>query len=150
LENKYFNYVVLVLGLGVILLTVLLWPVGALIRKHYGRPLQLTLSESRHRLLVRLVCVLFVVLLLGWVVVLSRSNDINGLNSLPRWVIIFGLLGVLCSIGAIYVVWNAFRSWSTSGRWIWAKVHDLALAIAFIGLVWFLLNWKLMNFSVHF
>jgi len=47
-------------------------------------------------------------------------------------------------------VWNAFRSWSTSGRWIWAKVHDVVLAIACIGLVWFLLNWKLMNFNVHF
>jgi hypothetical protein len=117
-ENKYLNYVVLIFGLGVILLTVLLWPVGALIRKHYGRPLQLTSSESRQRLLVRLVCVLFVVLLLGWVAVLSMANDINGLNSLPRWVIIFGLLGVLCSIGAIYVVFNAFRSWRTSGRWI--------------------------------
>ena len=149
-ENKYFNYAVLIFGLGVILLTVLLWPVGALIRRHYGRPLQLTPAESRQRLLVRLVCVLFVVLLLGWVAVLSMSNDINGLNSLPRWVIIFGLLGVLCSIGAIYVLWNAFRSWSTSGRWIWAKVHDLALAIACLGLVWFLLNWKLMNFNVHF
>ena len=78
------------------------------------------------------------------------ANDINRLNSLARWVIIFGLLGVLCSIGAIYVVFNAFRSWRISGRWILAKVHDLALAIACIGLVWFLLNWKLMNFNVHF
>jgi CubicO group peptidase (beta-lactamase class C family) len=150
LENKYFNYAILIFGLGVVLLTVLLWPVGALIRKHYGRPLQLTPSESRQRLLVRLVCVLFVGLFVGWVSVLSMANDINGINSLPRWVIIFGLLGIVCCIGAIYVVLNAFRSWRTSGRWIWARVHDLALAIACIGLVWFLLNWKLMNFNVHF
>jgi CubicO group peptidase (beta-lactamase class C family) len=147
-ENKYFNYVVLAFGLGVVLLTVLLWPVGTLIRKHYGRPLQLISSERRQRLVVRLVCVLFVVLFLGWVVVLSMANDINGLNSLPRWVIIFGLLGVLCSIGTIFVVLHAFRSWRTSGRW--AKVHEVALAIACVGLVWFLLNWKLMNFNVHF
>ena len=150
LENKYFNYVILIFGLGVILLTVLLWPVGALIRKHYARPLMLTPTEKRKRLLVRLVCLLFLGLFLGWVAVLSMANDINAINSLPKWVIIFGILGVMCSIGTIFVVINAFRSWGTSGRWIWAKLHDVALAIACLGLVWFLLNWKLMNFNVHF
>jgi CubicO group peptidase (beta-lactamase class C family) len=149
-ENKYLNYTILIFGLAVVLLTVLLWPVGALIRKHYGRPLELTAPEKHQRLLVRLVAALFVILFLGWVGVLSMANDINGLNALPRWVIIFGLLGVLCTIGTIFVVVNAFRSWRTSGRWIWAKLHDLALAIACAGLVWFLLNWKLMNFNVHF
>jgi len=149
-ENKYFNYVILIFGLGVILLTVLLWPVGALIRKHYARPLMLTPTEKRKRLLVRLVCLLFLGLFLGWVTVLSMANDINAINSLPKWVIIFGILGVMCSIGTIFVVINAFRSWGNSGRWIWAKLHDVALAIACLGLVWFLLNWKLMNFNVHF
>jgi CubicO group peptidase (beta-lactamase class C family) len=149
-ENKYFNYVILIFGLGVILLTVLLWPVGALIRKHYARPLMLTPTEKRKRLLVRLVCLLFLGLSLGWVTVLSMADDINAINSLPKWVIVFGILGVMCSIGTIFVVVNAFRSWGTSGRWIWAKLHDVALAIACLGLVWFLLNWKLMNFNVHF
>jgi len=148
-ENKYFNYGVLIFGLLVILLTVLLWPVGALIRKHYARPLELTASEKQGRLLVRLVCLLFVVLFVGWLTVLSLANDINGINSLPKWVIIFGILGVLCSIGTVFVVIHALRTWR-SGRWIWAKVHELLLALACVGLVWFLFNWKLMNFNVHF
>lgn len=149
-QNKYVNYAALIFGLVVVCLTVLLWPVGALIRKHYGRPLSLTPSERRQRLLARLVCVLFVILFLGWVTVLSRANEINAINSLPRWVIIFGILGVLCSIAAIFVVLNAFKSVGSSGRWVWAKIHDVALALACIGLVWFLLNCKLMNFNVHF
>jgi hypothetical protein len=83
-------------------------------------------------------------------VALSRANDINAINSLPPLVIIFGVLGVLCSIGTIFVALNAFRTWGTSGRWIWAKVHDVVLALACLGLVWFLFNWKLMNFNVNF
>jgi CubicO group peptidase (beta-lactamase class C family) len=150
LENKYFNFVILFFGLGVVLLTVLLWPVGALIRKHYTRPLALQLPERRQRLYVRLVCALFVALFVGWVAVLSATDDITAINTLPRWVIIFGIIGVLCSLGTILVVLNAFRSWRTSGRWIWAKLHDLMLAFACVGLVWFLLYWKLMNFNVHF
>jgi hypothetical protein len=65
-------------------------------------------------------------------------------------VITFGFLGLLSVLGTLIVVWNAFRSWRTRGKWIWAKLHDLALALASVGLVWFLLNWKLMNFNVHF
>jgi CubicO group peptidase (beta-lactamase class C family) len=150
LENKYFNLTILIFGLSVIALTVLLWPVGAILRKHYAHPLELTAGERRQRLLVRLVCILFLCLFIGWVSVLSAADDITAINALPRWVIIFGLLGLLSVLGTLIVVWNALRSWRTRGKWIWAKLHDLALALACVGLVWFLLNWKLMNFNVHF
>src|SRR5215831_648209 len=150
LENKYFNLTVLIFGLSVIALTVLLWPVGASLRKHYAHPLELTAAERRQRLLVRLVCILFLCLFIGWVSVLSAADDITAINALPRWVIIFGILGLLSVLGTLIVVWNAFLSWRTRGKWIWAKLHDLALALASVGLVWFLLNWKLMNFNVHF
>jgi CubicO group peptidase (beta-lactamase class C family) len=147
-ENKYVSFTVLIFGLGMILLTLLLWPVGALIRKHYARPL--APSDKSGRLLVRLVCLLFIVLFFGWVTALSMANDINGINSLSKFVVIFGVLGVLCSLSSIFVVINAFRSWGTSGRWIWAKIHDLLMALACVGLVWFLWIWKLMNFNLNF
>jgi CubicO group peptidase (beta-lactamase class C family) len=150
LENKSFNLSLLIFGLSVVLLTVLLWPVGAILRKHYGHPLDLAPAERRRRLLVRMVCVLFLGLCIGWVSVLSATDDIAAINSLPRWVVIFGLLGLLCALGAILVVWNALRSWRTANKWIWAKLHDVTLALACLALVWFLLNWKLMNFNLHF
>jgi hypothetical protein len=150
LENKYVNFVILFFGLSVVLLTVLLWPVGALIRKHYARPLSLEPPERRRRLYVRLVSLLFLALFVGWVAVFSATDSITALNALPRWIVIFGIVGILCSLGTILVVLNAFRSWRTSGMWIWAKLHDLALAVACVGLVWFLITWKLMNFNVHF
>src|SRR5215472_9752868 len=62
LENKYFNLTILIFGLSVIALTVLLWPVAAILRKHYAHPLELTAAERRQRLLVRLVSILFVCL----------------------------------------------------------------------------------------
>jgi len=150
LENKYFNLTILIFALSVLVLTVLLWPVGAILRKHYAHSLELTAAERRQRLLVRLVCILFLCLFVGWVSVLSATDDITAINALPRWVIIFGLLGLLSVPGTLIVVWNALQSWRTAGKWIWAKLHDLALALACIGLVWFLLSWKLMNFNVHF
>ena len=150
LESKPFNLGLLIFGLVVILLTVLLWPAGAMIRKHYGRPLELNPDERRQRLLARLVCLLFLVVSIGWVVAISLTDSISALDSLPPWIIIFGLLGVVCALGTIFVVLNAIRSWRTSGRWIWAKLHDVALALACLSLVWFLFTWKLLSFKTNF
>jgi hypothetical protein len=149
-EGKLFNFGILIFGLVVVLLTVLLWPVGAMIRKHYGRPLELNPDERRQRLLARLVCLLFLIVSIGWVVAISLTDSISALDSLPPWIIIFGLLGVVCAIGTIFVVLNAVRSWRTSGRWIWAKLHDVALALACLSLVWFLFTWKLLSFKTNF
>jgi hypothetical protein len=84
-----------------------------MIRKHYGRPLELNPDVRRQRLLVRLVCLLFLVVFIGWVVAISATDSITSLNSLPPWIIIFGLLGVVCALGTIFVVLNAVRSWRT-------------------------------------
>jgi hypothetical protein len=45
---------------------------------------------------------------------------------------------------------EAFRSWSTPNRWLWTKLHDTALALACLGLVWFAITWNLMNFNMHY
>ncbi|MBS1868016.1 MAG: hypothetical protein JSS69_19055 [Acidobacteria bacterium] len=97
-----------------------------------------------------MVCALFFGLFLGWIVVLSMANEVTAISALPHWVVIFGFVGLLCTFGTLFVILNAVRSLRTPGRWIWAKLHDLLLATACIGLVWFLLNWNLMNFNVHF
>ena len=100
--------------------------------------------------MVRLVCLLFTALAIGWIAALSMTDEISAFNKLPLWVVIFGILGVLCAFGTILVMMNAVRSWQTSGRWIWSKLHDVALAVACLGLVWFLFAWKLMNFNLNF
>ena len=150
-ENKYFNYTLAIFGLVMVVLTVLLWPVGALIRKHYGRPLDLTPLQRKLRLGVRLVCILFIIFLGGWMAVLTKGMGApGGVNELAPWIICFGILGVLCVFGAVFVCVNAFRSWTTPNRWIWTQLHDTALALGCLSLVWFAITWNLMNFNIHY
>src|SRR6266436_1327937 len=80
LENKFFNIGLLIFGLGVLGLTVLLWPVAAIVRKHYSKQLGYTPSDSRLRLLARIVSILFVVFYVGWLSLLSLSDDPKGIN----------------------------------------------------------------------
>ena len=150
LENKYFVLAVLIFGVTVISLTVLLWPVAAIVRKHYGKKLDMPPAALRWRLWVRMVCLLFLALFVGWAVALSRADDFSVLNGLAPWVVLFGILAIVCSLGAVLVCFNAVRGWTASGRWIWTKLHDLSLALACVGLVWFLFTWNLMNFRLRF
>ncbi len=150
-ENKYFNYTLAIFGLTMVILTVLLWPVGWLIRKHYGRPLDLTPLDCKLRLGVRLVCILFIGLFGGWLAVLSlATSSPGGVNTLAPWIIVFGILGVICVLGAILACVNAFRNWSAPNRWIWTKLYETALALACLCLVWFAFTWNLMNFNIHY
>ena len=149
-ENKLVNYLLLTFSLGVMAFTILLWPVAAIARKHYGRPLELNPSERKLRLVARIIILLNLVFVLGWLLALSRAEDPGALNSLAPWIITLGIQGVLCVFGILPVGVNAYRSWSAPGRWIWTKLHDTALVLACAGLAWFAFTWKLLNFNLHF
>ncbi|PYU07057.1 MAG: hypothetical protein DMG34_04890, partial [Acidobacteria bacterium] len=150
LENKFFNIGLSIFGLGVLGLTVLLWPVAAIVRKHYSKQLGYTPSDSRLRLLARIVSILFLVFYVGWLSVLSLSDDPNGINGLPPWIVALGILGVICTFGTTLVWLNAVRSLRNPTRWIWTKLHDLVLALACLALVWLAFTWNLMNFNIHY
>ncbi len=150
LENETFNIVVLSFGLGVLGLTILLWPVAAIVRKHYRKPLDYSPADNKRRLLVRFVCIVLLVFYIGWVIMLSLLDDLSSINRLPPWIIILGILGVISAIGTIFVWVNSFRSVREPSRWLWTKLHDVALAVACLGLIWLAFAWHLMSFNVHY
>jgi len=76
-KRKHFRqdhrqYVILGFGLGVIALTLLLWPVAAILRRHYGKPLTLESSCPAHPWILRIVCALNI----------FSSSDFHGLSGL--------------------------------------------------------------------
>jgi CubicO group peptidase (beta-lactamase class C family) len=148
-ESRYFNYGVLAFGVGVVTLTILWWPLGAVVRKHYGRALELNQWERRARLAVRAVCILFIVFYGGWGLAISQvGEDPAWTNGLPPWVIALGILGVICVLGAIVACLNAVRGVTTQNRNLWSKLHDAVVALACLNLVWFAITWNLVNFNV--
>ncbi len=149
-EGSMFNLTILVGGLAVLGLTLLLWPVAALVRWHYGRRLELTPAERRWRLLVRMVCAIDIGFALGFVGALSGglgdpAKLTRGLDAALRVVQRVGWVGVAGTLLALY---NHFRSWSNRGRWWWWKVHDSGIALACIGFSWFVLHWNMLHWSL--
>jgi len=150
-DNKNFNMAIIVPSLIFMALAVLFWPVGASIRWHYGTKLDLTSSEKRLRLAVRLVCIVDLVFVVGWCVFISGTNDVTNLSrSRDPLLYLLEILGVIAAMGTLIVILHAFRSWAKTGKWIWAKLFDVALALACISFTWFIWHWNLINFNLRY
>lgn len=134
-----------------IVLAVLLWPVGALLRRHFGRPLQLTPAERRSRLVVRLVCVIDLLLFCGWLTLLSFADRPNTINELGPYAMALEAIGVLSILGTLFALIQALHYWSQKDRWIWTKLQETAIALACVGVVWFTWSWNLiLNFNLRY
>lgn len=148
-QGSLFNMSILVGSLTIFALTLVLWPVAALVRRHYGRKLDLTPAQRRSRLLVRLVCAADLAFVVAWFATLSGAfNDpakLNrGLDPVLHVVELIGWVGVLGTLVALYHVFRVGKS-----GW-WAKVRDAGVALASVGFAWFLLHWNLLNWSLNY
>jgi CubicO group peptidase (beta-lactamase class C family) len=143
----------LIIGsLAVILLTLVFWPVAALLRKHYGKPLALTLKQKRLRLLVRLCCVAYVIFFGAYLLFFSMALKDIGMLS-PRsnpWLRLIQIVGWLGVIGTLFAVYNAFRSWQDSQRWLWGRIFDTVIALGCVGAIWFVFTWNMLHWSLKY
>jgi CubicO group peptidase (beta-lactamase class C family) len=151
-DRSLINMSILIGALAVLVLTLLLWPVAALVRWHYGRTLELSPAERRWRLLVRIVCAVDLAFALAWVAALSGGFDdpakLNrGLDPVLRIIQLAGWLGVLGTLLALY---NHFRSWRNRDRWWWSKLQDSGIALACLGFAWFVLHWNMLHWSLNY
>ena len=151
-QTTMFHSVVILGALAVLALTLLLWPLAALARLHYGRKLELDEKQRRWRLLVRVVCAIDLAFALAWIAAFAGAfNDPAKLNRsldpLLRGVQVIGWIGVVGTLAAIY---NHFVSWSDSGRWWWSKLHASGIALACLGFTWFLWYWHMLHWSLNY
>ena len=136
----------------ILALTLLLWPVAAVIRRHYKQQLNLTPQQRRLRLLVRLTCLFDLLFLIGFVAFFSLSEKDIGMlsprfNPLLRVIQIVGWVGVL---GTLAVVYSAFLAWRDQARWLWSRLSESLIALACIAFVWFVFTWNMLHWSLRY
>ena len=151
-ESSLFNMIILIGSLTVFALTLLLWPMAALVRRHYGRKLDLSPAERRWRLLVRMVCAVDLAFVLAFLAALSGASDdpskLNrGLDPVLHIVELIGFVGVLGTLAALY---NSSRFWNYRDRWWWAKIHHAGIALACLGFSWFVLHWNVLHWGLNY
>ncbi|HWS17044.1 MAG TPA: hypothetical protein VN223_03480, partial [Candidatus Elarobacter sp.] len=141
----------LILGVMVVLgLTLLCWPLAAIIRGHYHQQLNLDSAYLRLRPWVRIVCAVDVAFLMIFLTVLSSAGP-SALSS--RTDLKFHAiqsLGVLGALGTVVVLLACLRSMRDPQAWFWSKAWNLLLLLACLGFVWFSLHWNLLNFNMNY
>ena len=139
-------------SLGFILLTLVLWPVAAIVRKRYGRTVA---AEAGTRLLFRLsrvVCLLIVGMLAALAFPMSRiGEDVGFLGDKANpFLHISHALGWLACAGLLVLVFAMIRFWRTSGIGWWPRVHSTLLTIAVFVFLWFAWQYQLLSPSTNF
>ena len=152
LKRSKLNLTLLGIALVSFVLTLLAWPVGAMLRRHYAHELVLAPPYRWLRLIVRIAALLAILFVALWGKFLSGvqgdiarfSSDADGSLRLLQ---LLALLGVLGGIAAVAL---AVRSWSDGSVWRWTAVWNTILAAAFVWYAGFLVNWHLFTPSLRY
>jgi len=152
LKKSLPNLVILVFAVIMFALTLLFWPVNAVLRWHYDVRLELDGRYRRWRMLMRLVYfidLVFMGLFALWLS--SLESDIAGLSShFDTRLHLLQALGLVGALASLLSVVYCLRSWRSESLWIWTKIWNTMLTLACLGFVFFLLNWHMLNFNLRY
>jgi len=135
-----------------LLLTVLAWPVSAILRRYYGAPYKVYGRDAKAHRIIRItalaVLAAFVIAVTTMVVMMS------GLDSLvPRndWLVnlVRVLTLVVFPIGAAVSLWNAWVVLRSSRR-KWAKFWAIVLALSCLVILWVGYVFSLIGYGAHY
>ncbi len=139
-------------SLGLLVATLLLWPIAALIRKRYGRPLPLSPSDRFLFRLSRVVCLLEIgfIALVGLPMSRADTNVSFIGDGLNPWLTASHITGWLAAVGLIVLLIAALRFWKIPELGWWARVHATLLLLASVTFMSFAWWGHLLGTSLKF
>jgi len=151
LNKTIFNYLVLGFSLGVLALNLLLWPLAAILRRHYGKPLTLDPRARRMRMILHVICAIDLLFVIGFALIFSSLDKAGGLGAQGDiWLHLLQVIGVLGGIAALFAILAAAVSWTDKQQWVWYRVWNVLLGFACVGFLWFTFHWHMLNFNLRY
>jgi hypothetical protein len=148
-QNGKLLLTVLGISLGLMLLTLILWPIAWFVRRHYGRRLELTKGELLLRVGVRIVFalnVIFIAALIGLIMYGLTHLEVFSDRG-TTWFKLAQTIGLIGAVGMVVVLLNAIAAWISKSRRIWGKLQATIMLLACLGVLWFALAGNLLRFS---
>jgi hypothetical protein len=134
------------------LVTTLLWPVAAIVRRRNNLKLDLEGRDERGRVLSRVAAVAVTLVSLGWLALfITVSSRLAMLGpSLDPWLVLLHLVSILGYVGgAIALLWAAAIAWTGRRRWP-GKVWTSVLAVSAVVMLWMAWVYHLMSFTSRY
>ena len=152
LKGENLNLGAIIFAVTIFVLTLLFWPINAMLRSHYGYPLELTPQYVRLRRWMRWICIIDLTFIICFGLWLMSVNDniallSSAFNTKLRMMQVIGLLG---AIGTLVAINYCLRSWGDARLWFWTKIWNTLLMLACLGYTFFLINWHTLNFTLNY
>lgn len=142
----------LLFSLAMLALTVLFWPIKALLRWRYASPFPLSGRSAMLYRLTRLVALIDLAFLGGWACTLAMGGNSLAIftNAYdPVWRV-FQVLGVIGLVGTIFPLLNVREAFGDPARPWWTKLTDVAILVACIGVMYFGFAFRMFNLTLNY
>ena len=141
-----------VASLGVLALTVIFWPVAALVRRRYRKPLPYTGLEAKAYRWGRIGALLSLAAMGGWIgTILAMFSDLKMLSARLDWLVlllhVFGTIAVFA--GLALALWHLSIVWKANKRWL-GKIWAVALVFAAAICAWVAVAYHLVGISTNY
>ena len=152
LQSKAVVLPLLIASVTMMALTLLLWPVAAIVRKRYGRKLFTDKTSRLLFVLSRVTCLLFVAMIVVLHIPMNGlENDISWFSDrIDPWLRTAQGLGWAACLGILVMAAAAVRFWRTPELGWWLRVHATLLLAAAVTFAWFSWQWHLLPGSLKF
>ncbi|MBW4332143.1 beta-lactamase family protein [Stakelama sp. CBK3Z-3] len=142
----------LYLSLAILLLTAVLWPVRAIIRRRFGGSLALDRRAMQAYRASRIGALLLAAAVIGWIVTISAmfsaTNNLSASFDPIVWIMeIFATLAIVGGFGL--VAWNAWQVWREPRRWT-ARTWSVVLVLAAFMVLWVGLVFNMIGLGVNY
>ncbi len=139
-------------SLAALLLTVLAWPVSALVRRHYGVRYALAGADARAHRWIRIASLAVLVAMGGMIaMIFVMMSDLAMMSPGKDGMVIVvrALTTLILPLGAAVALWNA---WTVlrSKRSRWAKLWGVVLAIACLALLFIAIACHVVGVSANY
>ena len=139
-------------GLLALLLTVLAWPVSALVRRHYKVSYPLTGRDARAHRLSRIASLAVFAVFAGVLAVIAiMFSELDRLAPGNDWIVMTSrvLALIVIPIGTAVSLWNAWVVLGSKRRWT-AKLWAIVLALSCLAILWASVAFHLVGFSAYY
>ncbi len=136
---------------AILALTVLAWPIAAWRRRKRGTPLALSPRELQIYRVARVVALIDVVFLIGWMGIVSAGNaDLAAYDGrLDVWFYVLHLLGFVGAVGALVAIWNGWLAIAGKRGWK-ATTWNVGLAVSCVAVSWFGFAFNLIRLTLQY
>lgn len=152
LRGAPLNLTILCLALLVLVSTIILWPLGALLRRAERATAPSTPALARVRLVQRVAVAVSLVYLFAWYLLIKPvlNTELGIYSAVNDWMVggmeLAGILAIAAAGAGIWAAWRMFKLPASTLSRTWAVLVALALA----GIVWIAAVGQLMTWNLNY